>query len=170
MPLLRHGKVVDDCWVFVEDEHELSPGGCLTVSLGRFLSEHDQLLARNEAIGVRLAASDDPALLAPHLDRLRLIELNFPKYTDGRALSQSQLLRRRYGYKGEIRAVGQVLRDQLRLMIRAGFDAMVIEETDAEDVYDFSAHEFSEFYQAASDTSETIFMKRHRKKQEKAAE
>jgi uncharacterized protein (DUF934 family) len=138
--------------------------------LGRFLSEHDQLLARNEAIGVRLAASDDPALLAPHLDRLHLIELNFPKYTDGRALSQAQLLRRRHGYKGEIRAIGQVLRDQLRLMIRAGFDAMVIEEADPEAVYEFSAHEFSEFYQAASDTQDTIFQKRHRKKQEKAAE
>lgn len=170
MPLIRNGRVVDDVWAFVEDGHELSPGGCFTVSLGRFLSEHDQLLARNRSIGVRLAVGDDPALLAPHLDRLHLIELNFPKYTDGRALSQSQLLRRRHGYKGEIRAIGQVLRDQLRLMIRAGFDAMVIEEADVEAVYDFSARELSEFYQAASDTSDTIFQKRHRKRQEKAAE
>lgn len=163
MPLLKGGKVVDDIWAHVEDGHELSPGGCFTVSLGRFLSEHDQLLARNRSIGVRLAVSDDPALLEPHLDRLHLIELSFPKYTDGRAFSQAQLLRRRYGYKGEVRAIGQVLRDQLRLMIRAGFDAMIIDEADAEAVYDFSAHEFSEFYQAASDTSETIFMKRHKK-------
>jgi uncharacterized protein (DUF934 family) len=140
------------------------------VSLARFLSEHEILLARNEAIGVRLAVSDDPALLAPHLDRIHLIELSFPKYTDGRALSQSQLLRRRYGYGGEIRAIGQVLRDQLRLMIRAGFDAIVIDETNAEEVYDRSVGEFSEFYQAASDTSETVFLKRHRKRQEKAAE
>jgi uncharacterized protein (DUF934 family) len=165
MPLLKQGKVVDDIWAHVEDGHELSPGGCFTVSLGRFLSEHDQLLARNRSIGVRLAVSDDPALLEPHLDRLHLIELQFPKYTDGRALSQSQLLRRRYGYKGEVRAIGQVLRDQLRLMIRAGFDAMIIDEADAEAVYDFSAHEFSEFYQAASDTSDTIFLKRQKKRQ-----
>jgi uncharacterized protein (DUF934 family) len=174
MPLVKNGKVVDDVWAFVEDGHELSPGGCFTVTLGRFLSEHDQLLHRNRSIGVRLQPSDDPALLAPHLDHLHLIELQFPKYIDGRALSQSQLLRRRYSYKGEIRAIGQVLRDQLRLMIRAGFDAMVIPESeagaDAEAVYDFSAHEFSEFYQAASDTSDTIFLKRHRKRQEKAAE
>lgn len=165
MPLLKSGKVVDDIWAHVEDGHELSPGGCFTVSLGRFLSEHDQLLARNRSIGVRLAVSDDPALLKPHLDRLHLIELQFPKFTDGRALSQSQLLRRRYGYKGEIRAIGQVLRDQMRLMIRSGFDAMVIDETDAAAVYDFSAHELSEFYQAASDTSDTIFLKRHKKRQ-----
>jgi uncharacterized protein (DUF934 family) len=114
--------------------------------------------------------SDDPALLAPFLDQLHLIELQFPKYTDGRAFSQAQLLRRRFGYKGEIRATGQVLRDQLRLMIRSGFDAMIIDEADAEGVYDFSAHEFSEFYQAASDTTDTIFMKRQKKREEKAAE
>ena len=170
MPLLKDGKIVDDVWAFVEDGHELSPGGCIVVSLGRFLSEHDQLLARNRSIGVRLAVSDDPALLAPFLDQLHLIELQFPKYTDGRAFSQSQLLRRRYGYKGEIRATGQVLRDQLRLMIRSGFDAMVIDEGDAEAVFDISAHEFSEFYQSAADTTDTIFVKRQRARQAKAAE
>ncbi len=170
MPLIKNGRVIDDVWAFVEDGHELSPGGCFTVSLGRFLSEHDQLLARNRSIGVRLAVSDDPALLAPHLDRLHVIELQFPKYQDGRAFSQAKLLRQRYGYRGEIRAIGQVLRDQLRLMIRSGFDAMVIDEADPETVYDFSANELSEFYQAAVDTSDTIFLKRHRKRQEKAAE
>ena len=170
MPLLKDGKVTDDVWAFVDDGHELSPGGCVIVSLGRFLSEHDQLLARNHSIGVRLLNSDDPALLSPFLDQIHLVELQFPKYTDGRALSQSQLLRRRHGYKGEIRATGQVLRDQLRLMIRSGFDAMIIDEADAEGVYEFSAHELSEFYQSAADTSDTIFVKRQRARQSKAAE
>ena len=170
MPLLKDGRVVDDIWAFFEDGHELSPGGCISVSLARFLSEHDQLLARNRSIGVRLQNTDDPKLLEPFLDQLHMIELQFPKYTDGRAFSQAQLLRRRYGYKGEIRATGQVLRDQLRLMIRSGFDAMIIDQADAEAVYDISAHEFSEFYQAASDTSDTIFMKRQKKREEKAAQ
>ena len=168
MPLLKSGKVVDDVWSFVEDGHELSPGGCISVSLGRFLSEHEQLLHRNRTIGVRLVNTDDPALLAPFLNQIHLVELQFPKYTDGRAFSQSQLLRRRLGYKGEIRAIGQVLRDQLRLMIRSGFDAMLMDDKDAETVYDFSGHEFSEFYQSASDTQDTIFLKRHRKRQEQA--
>jgi uncharacterized protein (DUF934 family) len=169
MPLLKNGKVIDDVWAFVEDGHELSPGGCVVVSLARFLSEHDQLLHRNRSIGVRLANNDDPNLLAPFLDQLHVIELQFPKYTDGRAFSQAQLLRRRLGYTGEIRAIGQVLRDQLRLMIRTGFDAMQIDETDVEAVYDFSAHEFSEFYQSGSDTRDTIFLKRHRKREEETA-
>ena len=170
MPLLKDGKIVDDVWAFVEDGHELSQGGCVVVSLGRFLSEHDQLLARNQSIGVRLQNTDDPALLAPFLGQIHLIELQFPKYTDGRALSQAQLLRRRHGYTGEIRATGQVLRDQLRLMIRSGFDAMAMEEADAEAVYAFSSHEFSEFYQSAADGSVSIFEKRHRLRQSKAAE
>ena len=170
MPLLRDGKVVDDVWTFAEDGHELSPGGCILVSLGRFLAEHDQLLARNQSIGVRLVNSDDPTLLVPHLDHLHMIEVQFPKYTDGRALSQAQLLRRRLGYKGEIRATGQVLRDQLRLMIRCGIDAMVIAEADAEGVYAASAGEFSEFYQSAADTSGSIFVKRQKLRQSRAAE
>ena len=170
MPLIKDGQLVDNVWSFVDDGQELSPGGCVSVTLGRFLSEHDQLLHRNRSIGVRLGVSDDPALIAPHLEQIQLIELTFPKYTDGRAFSQALLLRRRHGYKGEIRAIGQVLRDQLRLMIRAGFDAMVLEEKDAEAVHKSAVREFSEFYQAASDTSDTIFLKRHRKRQEKAAE
>jgi uncharacterized protein (DUF934 family) len=169
MPLLKNGHIVDDVWAHVEDGHELSPGGCFTVSLARFLSEHDQLLARNRSIGVRLTNTDDPALLAPHLPHIHLIELQFPKYTDGRAFSQSQLLRRRYGYTGEIRAIGQVLRDQLRLMIRSGFDAMVIDAADAEAGYADATTTFTEFYQAASDSAEPVFLKRHKKKSEEAA-
>jgi uncharacterized protein (DUF934 family) len=173
MPLLKNGKVVDDVWAFVEDGHELSPGGCVVVSLARFLSEHDQLLHRNRSIGVRLANTDDPALLEPFLDQLHLVELQFPKYTDGRAYSQAQLLRRRFGYAGEIRAIGQVLRDQLRLMIRCGFDALQLPDSeiegDAGATYDFYAHEFSEFYQPGSDTRDTVFLRRHRKREEETA-
>jgi uncharacterized protein (DUF934 family) len=162
MPLLKNGHVVDDVWAHVEDGHELSPGGCFTVTLGRFLSEHDQLLARNRSIGVRLQNTDDPALLAPHLEHLHVIELQFPKYTDGRAFSQAVLLRTRFGYKGELRAIGQVLQDQLRLMVRSGFDAMVMDAADAEQAFAHSANWFSEAYQSAGDGAETIFQKRQR--------
>jgi uncharacterized protein (DUF934 family) len=165
MPLLKDGKLVDEVWSFVADGHEISAGGCITVSLARYLLEHEQLAARNEATGVRLANTDDPALLAPYLSHIHLIELEFPKYTDGRAFSQAQLLRRRLGYTGQIRARGQVLRDQLRLMIRCGFDAMQVEDpevtADPEMVHAWSASEFSDVYQAAADGCDTIFMKRH---------
>jgi uncharacterized protein (DUF934 family) len=162
MPLLKNGKIVDDVWAFVPDEHDLSPGGCVTVSLSRFLSQEDQLTARNEAVGVRLEPSDDPGLLATHLDRVRLIELNFPKYTDGRAFSQAELLRRRYGYAGELRAVGQVLHDQLAMMVRTGFDAMVLDTVNPEAIYQSAVGEFSEAYQPAADGRLSVFEKRHR--------
>lgn len=163
MPLLKDGKVTEDEWTFAEDGASTSEGGPVIVSFARLIAEHEVLLASNHPIGVRLSNSDDPEQIAPWLDRLTLVELVFPKYTDGRAFSQAQLLRRRYGYKGEIRATGQVLRDQLRLMIRSGFDAIQFDAADAEAIYEISSRELSEIYQAAADSSATIFLKRHGK-------
>lgn len=161
MPLLKDGKEITDIWVFVDDEAELSPGGCFTVSLGRFLSEHDMLLARNEDVGVRLGPADDPDLLKPFLDKLNLVEVEFPKYTDGRGYSIANLLRRRLGYEGEMRAVGQVLRDQLGFMVRAGFDQIAFEADGAEAKYAEAVREFSDVYQANADGRATIFERRH---------
>ena len=104
MPLIKDRREVDDIWAYVPDDAPLSPGGCITVSLGRFRSETELLLSRNTEIGVRLEPADDPHELEEHLSRLALIEISFPKYTDGRGYSQAQLLRRRLGYEGELRA------------------------------------------------------------------
>lgn len=169
MPLLKDGKIAEDVWASVEDGQDLPESGPVIVSLSRLKADHVSLLGGNHSVGVRLANSDDPAEIAEWLERIGLVVLDFPKYVDGRAFSQAQLLRRRYRYTGEIRATGQVLRDQLRLMIRTGFDAVVIDEADAEAVFDFSAHEFSEFYQSASDTSDTVFARRQRAREFKAA-
>ena len=72
---------------------------------------------------VSLANTDPVEDLAPHVGRLRLIVLNFPKFSDGRAYSQARLLRGRLGYAGELRATGGVLQDQLPFMLRCGFDS-----------------------------------------------
>lgn len=168
MPLLKNGKVTDDVWAIVEDGQEIPDAGSVVVSLVRLKAEHAGLLAGNHSVGVKLGNADDPGELAPWLDRLGLVVLEFPKYVDGRAFSQAQLLRRRYSYKGEIRATGQVLHDQLRLMIRSGFDAMVFDDPNAEAVYAEAAGELTEFYQAAADTSESVFVKRQRAREAKA--
>lgn len=167
MPLLKGGKRVEGVRVFVEDDAPLPPGGDFIVSARRFAAEKDGLLAHNPPIAVRLGPADDPMALADHLDRINLIEVVFPKYTDGRGYSTAGLLRRRLGYKGELRAVGQVLHDQLNLMVRAGFDAMILDpaalgDRDPETVYREALGFFSESYQAASDGRETVFAKRHR--------
>ena len=72
---------------------------------------------------VALANTDEVSDLAPHIGRLKLIVLHFPKFSDGRAYSQARLLRERYGYQGELRATGGVLQDQLPFMLRCGFDS-----------------------------------------------
>ena len=142
--------------------HGLSPGGCITVSLGRFRSETELLLARNTDVGVRLEPADDPHELEEFLDRLALIEVSFPKYTDGRGYSQAQLLRRRLGYQGELRAVGNVLRDQILYMNRSGFDAFETERADLPSVVE-ALNEYSAFYQPGADGSVSVFARRHQK-------
>ena len=162
MPLIKNRQEVDDAWAFVPDDAPLSPGGCITVSLGRFRSETDMLLARNTDIGVRLEPADDPHELDEYLDRLALIEISFPKYTDGRGYSQAQLLRRRLGYRGELRAVGHVLRDQILYMNRSGFDAFETERAELPSILQ-ALKEFSAFYQPAADGAHPVFRRRHEK-------
>jgi uncharacterized protein (DUF934 family) len=162
MPLIKDRREVDDIWAYVPDEADLSPGGCITVSLARFRSETELLLARNTEIGVRLEPADDPHELEEFLDRLALIEIDFPKYTDGRGYSQAQLLRRRMGYEGELRAVGHVLRDQILYMNRSGFDAFETDRAELPSVLD-ALEEFSAVYQPAADERVPVFRRRHGK-------
>lgn len=160
MPLLKGGKLAQDAWALAPDGATIPDGPGAVVTLARFIAERDLLLARNAPVGVRLEPADDPAALAADLDRVALIEVNFPKYTDGRGYSQAQLLRRRHGYGGELRAVGHVLRDQLGYMVRAGFDAMTYDSATPEADYVAANSEFSNVYQASADGRETIFQKR----------
>lgn len=162
MPLIKNGAEIEDTWTFIEDESDLPSSGCVTVPLVKLIENAGALLARNQQIGVRLSPDDDPSDLTPYLDRIALIEVDFPKYTDGRGYSQAQLLRRRFGYKGELRAVGHVLRDQILYMNRSGFDAYQATRADLPNVVK-ALEEYSAFYQPAADDQETVFSRRHSK-------
>lgn len=130
--IIKNGRVQQDDWQVVrlaEDESGGAialPAGRVIVPLGLWLSRREALLARAEAgvLGVWLAAGDDPAALAPDLLRLQLVAVDFPKFADGRGYSIATLLRTRYGYAGELRAIGEVLRDQFDYLGRCGFDAL----------------------------------------------
>ena len=124
-------------------------------SIGEFLS------APGEA--VRLSPVDDPADLAPHLDRIQRIEIEFPKYTDGRGFSQAQLLRRRHGYAGELRAVGHVLRDQAMMMVRCGFDVLETSRADLSEI-EKALSTYRHAYQSAADARPSVFTLRHDEK------
>ena len=162
MPLIKDGAEIEDMWTFAEADSELPSSGCITVPLAKLTEESDALLARNQQIGVRLSPDDDPHELAPFLDRIALIEIDFPKYVDGRGYSQAQLLRRRLGYTGELRAVGHVLRDQILYMNRSGFDAYQTSRADLANVLK-ALEEYSAFYQPAADGQASVFSRRHAK-------
>jgi uncharacterized protein (DUF934 family) len=100
---------------------------------------------------VSLVNTDDPEALALDLQQLKLIVLDFPKYTDGRAYSQARLLRGRLGYRGELRATGQVLRDQLPFMLRCGFDSFESDQAGFGPALARARTLFSVVYQGAED-------------------
>ena len=122
--IFRDGAFHADTWSFPDDGAPLPPSGAVAVGKARFLAESQTLRARNGAIGVVLNPGDDLDGVAEHLDRLTLVALRFTKYSDGRPYSVARLLRDRHGYKGELRAIGDVLRDQIVFLMRAGFDAL----------------------------------------------
>ncbi len=162
MPLIKDGAEAENMWTHIEGETAIPVTGCVTLPLAHLVQESETLLARNTQIGVRLEPDDDPHDLAPFLDRIGLIEVSFPKYTDGRGYSQAQLLRRRLGYTGELRAVGHVLRDQILYMNRSGFDAFETARADLSDVLK-ALEEYSAFYQPAADAHGSVFARRHEK-------
>ena len=109
-----------------------------------------------------MSPDDDPRDLADDLDRFSLIEVSFPKYADGRGYSQGQLLRRRLGYEGELRAVGDVLRDQALLMVRSGFDAVMLANSDLAG-FEAAVAEYKYAYQTDATGTVTVFERRHGK-------
>lgn len=106
---------------------------------------------RPEWPAVSLANTDPVEDLAPHVGRLRLIVLNFPKFSDGRAYSQARLLRGRLGYRGELRATGGVLIDQIPFMLRCGFDSFESEQKGFEEALAKARTLFSVVYQPTED-------------------
>ena len=151
MPLLKNGTIAADPWQNVAEGEALPPSGPVILPFERWKAERETLLGRNTPLGVRVGNTQAVAELAPDLDRLELIVLEFPKFTDGRAYSQARLLRERYGYRNELRATGNVLRDQLLFMQRCGFDAVEFEHADPEAAWKASTATFSVFYQPTGD-------------------
>ena len=124
MTLFRHGIVETDDWIFPADDAPLPTIGRVAVPKARFIVERAALLEHPDPIGIVLVAGDDLDGIVADLARLTLIALRFPRYTDGRPYSLARMLRDRHGFAGEIRATGNVLRDQVAFILRAGFDAL----------------------------------------------
>jgi uncharacterized protein (DUF934 family) len=148
--LIRNGTIVVDPWTLLRAPAslaELLEAVPVVVPLSTWQAQRAVLIARGEA-GVWLAPDADPAALEADVARLALIAVDFPQLTDGRGYSLARLLRQRYGFRGELRAIGDVQRDQLYYLNQCGFDAFAIPDgLDANEALS-GLRDFSDGYQA----------------------
>jgi uncharacterized protein (DUF934 family) len=151
MPLVRGGKITSDEYVHLADDAALPETGAVLVSAARFLADPEAVLQRREKVGVIWPNNRDVEDLLPYAERLALVALVFPSFRDGRAYSQARLLRERYLFRGELRATGQVLRDQFVFMLRAGFDAFDVKKQADAEAYGQTVKRYSVFYQPTGD-------------------
>jgi uncharacterized protein (DUF934 family) len=160
MPLIKNAEFVENTFTLVADEEPL-PEGAIMVSLKRWQAERDALSARNTPLAVRLTSDQSPEALGDDVHRFAVIALEFPKFRDGRGYSWARLLRQRLGYKGEIRAVGDVLRDQWLFMSRCGVDTFDVRAGTRLEDFRAALSEQTVFYQPASDRVRNVLELRH---------
>ncbi|MFU2487065.1 DUF934 domain-containing protein [Thauera sp. WH-1] len=175
--IIKNGRVHADEWTVLrlaeganvdEAATVALPPGRVIVPLAVWQARRSELLAKAEAgvLGVWLAGNEDPAALADDLLRLQLVAIDFPKFADGRGYSIATLLRTRHGYTGELRAIGDVLRDQFFFLLRCGFSVLQPREgryTPAQlEAALASLRDFSQPYQGAVDRPEPLFRRQPR--------
>ena len=125
--ILKENQLIDDSWVFLADDQPVSDNvDSLVLPLERWLEESQRESGGTRATGVILKNTDSLDALIPELSHLQLICIEFPMAVDGRGYSQAHLLRNRHGYSNELRAVGEVLVDQLYTLKRVGFDSFAL--------------------------------------------
>ena len=160
MPLVKNGRITTDLFVHVTEGAELPGDGAILVTAARFLEDPEAVLKHAGKVGVLWPNNRDLDDLVPYLDRLAAVALVFPTFRDGRAYSQARLLRERHGYDGELRATGQVLRDQFVFMSRAGFDAFEVKKDADADAFAETMKRYSVFYQPTGDGRITALNRR----------
>ena len=179
--IIKSGRVQADEWTVLrlaegDDPAAVAlPAGRVIVPLAVWQAQRAELLPKAEAgvLGVWLAGNEDPTALAADLSALPLIAVDFPKFADGRGYSIATLLRTRHGYTGELRAIGDVLRDQFFFMLRCGFDVLQPREgkytTPQLEAALASLKDFSEPYQGAVDRPQPLFRRQPRSPVQKDA-
>jgi uncharacterized protein (DUF934 family) len=160
MRIIKQRTIVDDGFVHVPDGQEVPESGDVIVSLDRYRELRAGLQGRGSKLGVQLRSDQEAKQVADVLPDLAVVAIEFPGFKDGRGYTTARLLRERFGFKGEIRAVGDVLRDQLFYMERCGFDAFELKPgKDLEGALQ-AFHEFSVTYQGATDDPRPLFRRR----------
>lgn len=154
-------QIVRDAWhLMLADETDVPASGPVIVPLALWQARRDSLRQRAEPVGVWLAPHEEVEALADDLASLPLIAVSFPVFTDGRGFSTGRLLRERYGFKGELRAIGDVFKDTLYYLKRCGFNAFAVRpDKNIEDAL-LGLDDFTQFYQGAVDDAAPLFRRR----------
>jgi len=163
--LIKERRIVADSWRLLRREAsgelpEVQSEGRTIVPLALWVAHREDFLANPDFSGVWLDANEGPEAIAGDLARLSVIAVNFPKFGDGRGYSTARLLRERYGYTGELRAIGDVLHDHLHFMEQCGFDAFALRED--QDIGEAlrAFDDFSDAYQTSARRPVPLFRRR----------
>ncbi len=155
-----HAAFANDTFAAVEGEDAVPAAGGVILPLVRYKAEGQDLLDQGRNVGVLLQPEEAVEDLVDYLASLSVIALSFPKFRDGRAYTSARLLRERFGYGGEISAVGEVLREQASFFIRCGFDAFEPSDGSSPDQWMAAAHRFRHVYQRGADDRKPAFVER----------
>ncbi len=157
--LINSTSILENNWEIVSDYEAALPSGNILVDVDYWIANKEQLNSRND-IGLILKGDSDIESIKNELDQFEVIAVNFPAFADGRGYSLARLLKERYNYKGEIRAIGDVLIDQLYFMKRCGFDSYLLKEgLDAQKALAYFST-FSDPYQLAYDLPTPLFRRK----------
>jgi len=157
MALIKNGTITaTDDWRWIDDEAAIPGEGDIVVGLERWQGERESLEGRNGGLALRLRSDQLAESVADDLHRFAMIALEFPKFTDGRAFSTARLLRERYGFTGELRAVGHIIQDQFLFLQRSGFDALEVDERTDLEAWQEAIAAVDLVYQAAADSRHAI--------------
>ena len=167
--LVRNAEITSDSWQLLDTPEALiaalsrdaTKAADVLIPMPLWLASRDACRGAQLRLGVWLEAQDDPEDLIADLARLDLIAVNFKRFTDGRGYSIARLLRARYGYRGELRAVGDILIDQIFYLMRVGFDAYALRDDQDPLAVPAALRAFSTSYQSGADEPLPLFRRRH---------
>lgn len=162
MQLVKGNRRIQDHWVRLDGKAQIPDVGDIIVPITRWPADRSMLLARKGGVGVVIEGGDSLEAIREDLEQITLVVLDFPSFADGRNYSNARLLRERHRYTGELRAVGEVLRDQLFYLARCGIDAYEVRDDCDIDDFLLGLNDFSQVYQATGDDRTPIYRLRAR--------
>lgn len=156
--IIKDLNVVEDSWQVWRDTETLPATGDYIVPLNLWQAHKEELLALGN-IAVFLASDQSPKLLGADVKSFTLIAVDFPKFADGRGFSYGRELREQHGFTGELRAIGDFMRDQLYFLKRCGFNSFALQSDELDEAL-ASFNDFSDAYQPSIDQALPIFRRR----------